>query len=406
MKLYEEASKIFYGHKDCVLASLDEIKKLTPIQRFSVNSRNKSDINADEEIAKFRENVLSLVNNKVEHTKRGVCDIEELFKLFPSLSYDYVDLAKTVELFHDIGRFMQAIETGTHVDGDSYNVQRHNERGFSYPITEQGITDHGRHGAHLLVNGGLLNQSKIPYEYWEVIYNVVKYHMNGNGKTFDITPMNDDMFNGLSTKEVATEKALRDKFLTLYFQTVKAVDDFDLHNKILNGEIPILGRKTFGLDVNGGDSVAKLANRWGIAEEQLRETNKLESNEELETGAIVRIDPLLVPQEKFQIADDYADMYYTDTLGTNLPALQNRNDYTFLNAQIFRLSTLRNISFLPILQNILDSGMLDKMFELYPDKYKPIMEPFFDYAKKETTDRIEKSPSKIYVSRTVGTKRA
>ena len=401
MEIYSKALSLFNDHIDFVIRSAKQIETLTPIQRFSVGLKSNSESSTEEELLKFREIILGLTDNKIVHTQRGVNDITELFKIFPSLSESYVDLAKTVELLHDTGRFMQGLETGTHVDGDSYNIALHKERKITYDIAQSGITDHGKHGAYLLHDKGLLKQYGIPSDYWEVIYNVVKYHVSAKGLPFSIERLDEKVFSGASLKEVANNIVLRDKFLTLYYQTVKAVDDFDLHNKVLNGEIPILGRKTFGLDVNEGDTVRKIADRWGITPDELRETNRLGKTEELQNGAIVRIDPLLVPAEKFKIANDYATMYYTDTLGTNLPALQNRPDYTFLNAQIFRLSTLRNIEFIPILQNILDNGILDKMFELYPDKYKSIMNPFFTYAKKETNERIAKSKSKIYAPRTV-----
>lgn len=394
LTLYDNAKRVFDNHVTYILESSSQVKTLTRIQRRSLNL-NETELTSEADIFLFRDKVLALTQNKIAHTERGVNDIAELFKIFPGLAEEYTDLAKTIELFHDIGRFMQALESCTFADGASYNNESYQS---------QGITDHGRHGEQILRTGGMLEKAGIPLDYWEVIYNVVKYHVHANGIPFNMEMQGEKVFFGNSLRSIAKDELARNKFMTLYYQAVTAVDNLDVQRNVLLSGANSLVRKEIGISVREGDTISSIAERWGITEVELKEYNGLETDK-LAVGTRLRINSEIIPAEKFQIDDDYATKYMTDTLGTNLPALQRCPKYTFLSAQIFRLHLLRNIAFVPVLQKILDSGMLDKLFELYPDKYKAIMAPFFDFAKEETLARINESITGMYAARTAGPKR-
>lgn len=85
------------------------------------------------------------------------------------------------------------------------------------------------------------------------------------------------------------------------------------------------------------------------------------------------------------------------TDGLNEMQLQARKDYSFLCAQVFRLSLIRNINFISMLKDIKNKKILDRTLEMYPMKFQEIMKPIFDYSKDVLMNQaIEDSDSKIY----------
>ena len=84
----------------------------------------------------------------------------------------------------------------------------------------------------------------------------------------------------------------------------------------------------------------------------------------------------------------------------NLRELQLRDDYNFIVANWWRLSTfLNDINFKDNLSLIIDSKLLDKLYNKYPDKYKPLMIEAFVYAKELVKRQLENSQGLIYTKK-------
>ena len=197
----------------------------------------------------------------------------------------------------------------------------------------------------------------------------------------------------------ALKKEKYNDLLRLYTQTVRSVDNFDLNNKVLLGAIPLV-RERFGLDVLKEDSIKTFANLWGVSEKRLREYNKIEEGKELEAGQIILIPTEDVPLEKFVIPKDYIEMLKNNTFPAKVSDLQKRKDYTFLTAQVWRLSLLRNIEFKSLLKIVKDENMLEKILDSYPKKYQEIMQEAFKYAEEEIVCfGLENGKSKIYTKK-------
>lgn len=371
--------------------------QLDPIQSFFMQKlsnqsiyRNKSDI----EIYKADYDRIDKITG--EHVQRGVDDIEKVFQNM-GLGDDYVSLAKVAHELHDIARRPQYIETGTTVDGDSYDRDVLKMRNLKRSLPAE-IVNHATHGSYLLKNG-LFDFLDVPVPYREIIYNSVKYHSNNKLPINLDVMVPDSLFDGRSLDTVIYEPAYYTNLIRLYTQTVKSVDNFDLNNKVLLGAIPIV-RERFGLDVLEGDKLEDFAKRWGVSEKCLRDYNALASNSSLKPGQIIFIPTNEVPREKLVIPSEYMEMLKNDTFPDKIKTLQLRKDYTFLTAQVWRLSLLRNINFKSLLQIVEDEKMLDRMLNLYPNDLKEIMKEAFQYADENIVKPgLENNDSKIYTLR-------
>lgn len=227
----------------------------------------------------------------------------------------------------------------------------------------------------------------------EVIYYAVRNHAYPSLPINLQEKLDENLFDGRTLEEtIETDKG---KINSLYSQSIIDVDKFDLFNQVLIGNIPII-RKDFGLDFFEGDKVEDLSKVWGIPSEKLREYNNIPKNEQMKPNSIIRIPTNLVPIENFILPNDIIEMFKNNTL-PSLKELQARKDYSFLCAQVFRLSLLRNINFISMLKSIKEQDILGKTLNLYTDEYKEIMKPIFKYTDEYLVEhKIENGNSKIY----------
>lgn len=375
-----------------------EIEKLTPLQTFSINGvkrlankENQSDIEI------YQEEYERISRITEAHVQRGVKDISRVFEHL-GLSDDYQELAKVSHGLHDIGRRPQYIKTGTTVDIDSYNRTLHQKRNVFLDLPPF-IVDHATHGAHIL-NDGLFDYLEIPHKYRKIIEYAVKYHSSNKLPTNLEERVPEELFEGKTLDEAINEITHYINLLRLYTQAVKSVDNFDLNNKLLIGDIPIYREKII-LDVFEGDHLSDFSRIWGISEKDLRDFNGLAQNQDIKPGQLIMIPTRKVPIEKLKVSDEYIQMLINDTFPDRIGTLQSRKDYSFLVAQVWRLSLLRNIDFKSLLEIIEEDNILDRILALY-DEYQPgisdIMKPSFEFAKEEIVRKnLDYKKSKIYV---------
>lgn len=384
-------------YNSLLLKKVEATKDLTPFQLLFTKGKITQAKYKDMSYLEIYKSEYKRVDKITEeHIKRGVLDIESIFKKL-NLEEDYISLAKTTHELHDIARRIQYIKTGTVVDADSYDKELIKKRGLNINHPPE-VINHATHGAYLLDNG-LFNFLDVQDEYRTLISTAVKNHSNNKLSTELKERVPDSLFDGKSLENVLKEQKLYQDLIRLYVQTVKSVDNFDLNNKVLLGAIPLI-RSSFGLDVFEGDKIEDFVRLWGVKEKTLRDYNKLTATQNIEEGQIIYIPTSEVPIEKFTIPDYYMDMLINDTFPERLKELQIRKDYNFLIAQIFRLSLLRNIEFKSLLQLVSDNNMLDEMLNLYPEQFKEIMKPAFDYAKEHIVKKgLEDKESKIYTLR-------
>ena len=328
-----------------------------------------------------------------EHIQRGVSDIEDVYRNL-GLGTEYILLAKITHELHDIARVLQFVKTGTTVDGDSYDREFIRKRNLTLDLPDE-VVNHASHGAYILKNG-LFDFLDIDSQYREIIENAVKYHSTNRLPSDLGKRVSESLFDGKDISEAIIDDNYYPDVVRIYTQTVKSVDNFDLNNKILLGAIPLV-RERFKLYVYQGDRIEDFAKRWGVSDKVLRDYNRLSNSEELKEGDIIFIPSSYVPTEKMIIPQDYIEMLKNDTFPEKVSALQRRRDYTFLTAQVWRLSLFRNIEFKSLLKIVEDKKILDQIFNLYPDQYKELMEDVFTYTKNDIIKPgLQNKESKIY----------
>lgn len=334
------------------------------------------------EIELYKIDYKNKIQGKTDHIYRVTDGMAGMFSEL-GLGTDYTDLAKVVGLLHDIGRYKQLQKTSTFVDGDSYSNK--------YPLFSV-YKNHAEHGADILKNG-LFTQFKVNVNYQELIYLAVKNHAYSRLPNRLSFRLNEDMFQGNPIEiSLITDK---DELNSLYAQAIVDVDKFDLFNQVLIGNIPLV-RKDFGLDFLEGDTIEEFSKIWGVSPQILREYNHVLNGKQMDANSIIRIPTDYVPIEKFVLPKDLIEDFKNDQLAS-LQQLQARKDYSFLCAQVFRLSLLRNINFISMLKDIKNKKVLDRTLEMYPMKFQQIMKPIFDYSNDVLMNQaIENSDSKIY----------
>lgn len=376
---------------------VDNTKKLTSIQNFSMqNIRKKSKEEKRSNLEIYKDEYKKIDRITESHVARGVSDISRVFSDI-GLKEDYVNLAKISHELHDIGRRPQYVETGTTVDMESYNRTLHQKRGISLCLPDE-IVNHATHGVYLL-DDFLFDYLNIPHKYREIVRTSVLYHSSNRLPNGLDVRVPEELFNNLSLDEAINDITYYTNIVRLFTQAVKSVDNFDLNNKLLNGSIPIY-REKFGLDVEENDTLETFSKIWGVSKQKLRDCNHLSQNEELKPGQVIYIPTREVPLEKMKVNDDYIKMLKEDSFPDKIGTLQTRKDYSFLSAQVWRLSLLRNIDFKSLLTIIKDDKMLEKMLKMY-DEYQnglsELMRPAFDYAKEEIIEKaLNNQKSKIY----------
>lgn len=379
--MYNEVEKNFNCYRQRIEQEVEEAKNLNAMQKVAASYLQDKYKNKTE-IELYKIDYKNKMKGKTEHIYRVTDGMKGMFHEL-NLGEDYIDLAKVVGLLHDIGRYKQLEKTSTFVDGDSYSNK--------YPAFLQ-YKNHAEHGSDLLAHG-LFEEFHININYQELIYLAVRNHAYKN-LPFNLSfHLNEDAFQGKSVDIVLKEE--KEIINSLYAQAIVDVDKFDLFNQVLIGNIPIV-RKDFGLDFLEGDTVEEFAMIWGMSSKLLREYNKIPRNKQMEDHSIIRIPTEFVPIEKFTLPEDLVEDFKNDTLAP-LQQLQARKDYSFLCAQVFRLSLLRNIHFVSMLKDINNKEILKRTLDLYPDSLKEIMRPIFDYTQQVLIDKaINESDSKIY----------
>lgn len=330
----------------------------------------------------------SQMDIKIAHSYRVISNMESILSKLP-LSGDYIDLGKAVGIFHDLGRFRQMLETGTYSDASSF------ERMI-------GINDHGDYGVHILFNEKLIEKSQIDLKYYIVLYKTIKYHgkamlpdylnyrLDKNDRIFDKKTI-EDFLNSCKNCQINYLK-----FLSLYVHAIRDADKVDIYDQHLTHEFPIV-RPYFYYGPRG-DSIAKIASDWGISESEIKTYNNLESND-LSKMNLIKIPVSNIDNSKLAIPSKLIKQF-TDGSVPDFKELVKQRWYNFITAAVVRLNFLRDINFTSTLVRLQEKQILERIYNLYPDKYKPLVEEIFTFAQRELIDKpikINKDAGDIYL---------
>ncbi|MBQ9181262.1 MAG: hypothetical protein IJ134_01300 [Bacilli bacterium] len=305
--------------------------------------------------------IIKQINVKIDHSYRTVDIITKLFNEF-NCKNSYLDLAKSVMMLHDYGRLDQMAQTGTYNDSVSF-----------VDINE--IDDHGEYGAFLLFEVGWIKKTDIDPIYYDMVFDSIFYHAKQKLPNYLNFKINKNIFK-YNPEIILKEQPL--EFKSLYAQAVRDSDKLDIYNQVISGEIPSL-YENLNFKISQIDYIEK---KLKIDKKKILELNGVKSFDELKK--------IKIPLDEIDIKNLKIDeqFYKQFKNGNILPLKQLFNEpfYNFFCAGLVRLNFLKDINFKESYKYVIDNDLLYKMYNTYPDIYKPIVKDAFEY----TDDYIKK----------------
>lgn len=307
-----------------------------------------------------------MLNQKYNHSLR-VAEIIENLNTIIGTNSEIKELSMASGLLHDYGRFIQSVYHNNFYEAEEF-------------YKKNGYNGHGEIGAHLLFELKDINNFHIDEKYYEYIEPVIKYHQ----------------INKLQGKlNLKFYKETKDKWeiISGMIHLVKDADMYDILYQRLNGEYPIFGRFYY-MNVNN-KTLDEISEITGIDKEKIKEINKITDLKNVEMIKLpfkdVNVQALRVPEEfeeKF-----YNKVYITNPSEWDLHKLQNDKtlNYNSITAMWWTIGQfLGSINFTATLELIKQQQILEKIYKLYPDIYKPLVSDMFEFASLELIDkRIE-----------------
>lgn len=335
----------------------------------------------EKELKKRRIEMLKL---KYIHSKRVV----EAIKRINDESKNELlnELVYTSGLLHDYGRFIQAIYHDSYLEAEKF-------------YKSHGYNGHGEVGYKLLFEFNEIKNFNIDENYYELLGPVIKYHqVNKLEEKYDQKIDND--FYKLRKEDINNNKNL---IISFMLQMVRDADIYDILHQRITGEYPILSEK-FKYHINN-KSIEQIEKETQISKDEIIKINKLDKRNIKDLNILlmplnkVNISLLEVPEkikEKF-----YNKIYFYDKNEWDLYKMQNDNSYNYnsITAMWWTIGQfLSNINFTNTLKMIKEEKILETIYSLYPDKYKPLVKDMFEFSIKELlNNRINQD--KIYVKK-------
>lgn len=322
-----------------------------------------------------------MIQQKVDHTKRVVEGVSSLASKM-NMRVNFQEIVKVCGLLHDIGRFNQAVQYANYNDSMCFpNGKTHADAGYEILTKENGF-----------------DSLEVPNLFRPTVATAVQYHQaQGLPPQFD-SKLTEDFIKNTDPNEHLSgsydfnEYELR--IIALLLQMIRDIDKVDiLYQRSIGAIRPF---KEFAW-VNNHEGIEATAKRFGISESIIRELN---SKEQIESGNKLQIPNSEIPIEKLFVSDSVKQrMYNSESI--NLADIQKEDDYTFITALWWSIYTfLKDINFVGNLEMIKEQEILDKIYNQYPPKYRPVIDEIFAYAKEYLIDEtLDKNKGNMYISR-------
>ena len=371
---YDKISKSFVEFTN-QCRSLILSKEFTIDDAFGLNVYNNDNISISDKIKNQR---LKMINIKFDHTMRMV---EQVIKINENLGFK-IDLAlviKVAVLFHDVGRMRQATWSNVFADG-------------IYRRMSSQFNNHGEDGYDIFLN----NDFNVDDKYVPVIGETIKHHQDLHMFPIlqyrydtDLSKINiDDIITGKFNLNEAEWQ-----ITSLIVQLVADLDKTDILYQQLSDDSDMIREYVNDSSMN---SLDEIANYWCVSKEEIIEYNKID--EVNYKPRKIRIPIKHMSIDKLEVPKYMKEMFYNDSWPELSVLVQDKN-WNFICILWWRLSHFLNqISFSSTLINIEESKLLERMYELIPDKLKPLVSEAFEYAQDVFVyGKIEKNKGYIYL---------
>ena len=321
-----------------------------------------------------------MIDTKVNHTMRVVESVIRMSQKM-ELNVDFEKVLKVSALLHDIGRFEQAIYNNNYIDTQCkmFNGSNHAEYGYQM----------------LYVNNNF-DRFLVPDKYKFVISQPVRYHqipvLKGDLAILFKRKEDLDVSKYVTGSEILNEQ--EKVIVAVLVQMVKDVDMLDILYQHLTGDYPVVV-KSIRYKVCG-DSLDTVSKHFGVSPKEIMEYNGL-SNDDIREMEYINIPTMSVEVKSLIVPMDIQERFFNNE-DIDLKEIQIRRDWSFITGMWWRLNHfLNNINFVSNLELVEENELLEKIYELYPDKLKPLVAPAFEFAKDElVTKSLVKNKGQIY----------
>lgn len=325
---------------------------------------------------------INLLNQKYNHTIRVTEMIKKLNDIMQNSEF-ITDISQISGLLHDYGRFIQAVYHSSYYEAEKF-------------YKENGYNGHGEVGAHLLFQLGEIKNFHIEEKYNNLLEQIVKYHQ--------INQLPSNLNIRIEKTFLKTTKLTRENqsaLASLILQIVKDADMYDILYQRLIYEYPLF-TDTINYHVNGM-TINEIAKKTGISAEEIMEINQTTNIKNKKTIKLPfeKINPqeLEVPPK---IKDKFMKKVYIDKPEEwDLYTMQHDEtiNYNSITAMWWTIGQfIGNMNFTATLQLIKQEKLLQKIYELYPEKYKYLVSEMFSFAQEELLEK-RINQGKIYAKK-------
>lgn len=325
----------------------------------------------------------ALIDIKLNHTMRIVDDVDTMAKKLGT-TVDFDKVLKVSALLHDIARFEQAIYASSFNDRECaiFEGKYHAEYGYIMLHDKNGFTNFN-----------------IPNKYQNAIGQVVKNHQ-AKDLTGDMA-IRFDSVNELDVNKFLTgneELNEHEKIIVAALvQMVRDVDMLDILYQHLTGEFPVV-RNSVSCKTNG-KTLSDIASHYMISEDEIKKFNNLESDD-ISSKTSLNIPVKNIEPKVFEVPLDIQKSFFNNE-PLDLAVLNKREDWSFIVGMWWRLNHfLNSISFVSNMELVEEKNLLENIYNCYPDEYKPLVFPAFEYAKEKLLSKtINENKGNIYIQR-------
>lgn len=384
MDLYEKNQILFEKY---ILYCKDIITNLNFSEKeiqngFSIykNLIDNQIINDDDNVTDaIKYHRLNMITVKDKHTLRVVEDTEKICNKI-DVNNKFKELAKLSALFHDIARFPQATTSNSFNDKECllFNGLSHAEYGYKMLYLDKKIEEY-----------------QIPKEYYYAISYAVRHHQENNSSIIHFDNINELNIDYLSGKKDVSKDELI--ILATLSQIVRDVDKIDILYQHITNEFPVI--KPFIKTKINGQTLEQICKNYDINKDFIKEYNNL-SSDDIKNYTSLDIPIDYINLDKIVVPQDIKKVFFNNGF-LDLKTLQKRNDYTFIVGMWWRLNHfLNDINFVANLELLKENNVLERIFYMFPLKYKFLVEEAFVFAKEEILDKkIKENSGRIYVKK-------
>ena len=343
-----------------------------------------------------------LIDIKVKHTERVVNDIMRVATKI-ELKVDFQKVLEVVACLHDIGRFEYA--TWNTMYGEQYANQKNKRKFFRGKYSELleplAVKNHSEAGFELLMHKGkvksLLDKPKFAKVVGMAILHhqdaVLKGEFNPNLNALDHRLLHGNINDLL--KDAITFNEAEIQIYAILTQLIKDVDCLDILYQHLTCEFPVIRPSTnFIKNIKNKEgqliqrrSLKEFAEYWGFTPEEVAKFNNMtmEEAEEKDILALPVYDhenkKWLMDPSKLQMPADLKEKFF-NLERIDLQEINKRSDWNPIVGMWWRLlQFLGNISFTSNLEVVKENGLLDKIYEMFPEEVRFQVKEAFDFAK-------------------------